>query len=78
MNAKKLLFVMPVMKGGGAEKAGLKPGDMFVSVDNTMISTTSELTDIIAQHQAGDTVTVQVSRDRQLLSFEVTLGESGQ
>ena len=70
------VYVVQVNEGSGAEAAGLKPGDMFVSADNTVISSTSDLTNIISQHQVGDVLSVQVSRDRQLLTMDVTLGES--
>lgn len=63
-------------RAAGAEAAGLQAGDMFVSVDNTVVSSTAELTDIISQHQVGDVLSVQISRDRQLLTVDVTLGES--
>ena len=70
------VYVIEVNAGSGAEAAGLQAGDMFVSVDNTVVSSTAELTDIISQHQVGDVLSVQISRDRQLLTVDVTLGES--
>ena len=70
------VYIIEVNAGSGAEAAGLQAGDMFVSVDNTVVSSTAELTDIISQHQVGDVLSVQISRDRQLLTVDVTLGES--
>ena len=48
---------------------------MFVSVDGTAVSSTSDVTAVLDQHQVGDTIEVQVVRDRQVLSLNVTLQE---
>lgn len=69
------VYIQAVDEGGAADLAGLKPGDRFVSVDDQMIETASDLTNLLSTHQVGDTVTVQVSRNRQLITAEVTLGE---
>ena len=64
-----------VDEGSAAEKAGLKVGDMFVSVDGTAVSSTSDVTAVLDQHQVGDTIEVQVVRGKQVLSLNVTLQE---
>lgn len=69
------VYIQAVDEGGAADLAGLEPGDRFVSVDDQMIETASDLTNLLSTHQVGDTVTVQVSRNRQLITAEVTLGE---
>lgn len=69
------VYIQAVNEGGAADLAGLKPGDRFVSVDDQMIETSSDLTNLLSTYQVGDTVTVQVSRNRQLITAEVTLGE---
>ena len=58
-----------VDEGSAAEKAGLKVGDMFVSVDGTAVSSTSDVTAVLDQHQVGDTIEVQVVRGKQVLSL---------
>ena len=69
------VYVQRVDEGSAAEKAGLKVGDMFVSVDGTAVSSTSDVTAVLDQHQVGDTIEVQVVRGKQVLSLNVTLQE---
>lgn len=69
------VYIQDVNEGGAADLAGLEPGDRFISVEDQLIETSSDLTNLLSTYQVGDTVTVQVSRDRQLLTFDVTLGE---
>lgn len=69
------VYIQAVNEGGAADLAGLKPGDRFVSVEDQMIETSSDLTNLLSSYEVGDTITVQVSRNRQLITAEVTLGE---
>ena len=77
-----------VEEGGPADKAGLKNGDIIVDVDDTVITDTTQLQNIILGHKAGDVVKVKVYRteenlmersanedvpDGEYLDFEVTL-----
>ena len=58
-------IVAQVVAGGPADKAGLKGGDVILSVDGTQISPTNDLAPMIAQHKPGDTVTLSVKTDNQ-------------
>ncbi len=53
-------LVASVVAGGPAEKAGLKQGDVILSVDGTTADATNTLGDLIAAKKAGDTVTLSV------------------
>ncbi|HEV7208870.1 MAG TPA: trypsin-like peptidase domain-containing protein [Mycobacteriales bacterium] len=46
--------------GGPAAKAGLKPGDVIVAVNNTSVTGSAELAKVLAQFQPGDKVTIKV------------------
>ncbi len=70
------VYIAQVTEGGAAEKAGLQSGDLLVSIDGAAVSATADVTSILDQHSVGDTLEVQVQRDRQVLSFSVTLQES--
>ena len=63
--------------GGGAERAGLRPGDVIKSVAGTQIPDTTALTQALAAAKPGDTVTVTISRASQDQDVRVTLGELG-
>jgi putative serine protease PepD len=69
--------VVEVTPGGPADKAGLQPGDVIVSVDGTATPTTQALGAVLAEHEPGDTVTVDVRRGNKQEELKVTLGELG-
>ncbi len=57
-----------------AEKAGIKDGDIIVSVDGKVIDEEHPLDATLAQFSPGQTVTVDVLRDGAHLTLQVTLG----
>jgi putative serine protease PepD len=57
-----------------AEKAGMKVGDVVVSVDGTTVKQASDLAAAVGTHQAGDTIKIEVQRGGTTTSLEVTLG----
>ena len=69
------VYVAEVTENGPAAQAGVQKGDRIVSVDDTLIESNNDLTDLISSHAVGDTLNVQLSRDRQLMNVQVTLGE---
>lgn len=64
----------PIVSGGPADKAGLKPGDVIVKIDDTAVDQTNSLSAIINKHRVGDHVTLTVFRDGKEQKIEVTLG----
>jgi serine protease Do len=67
--------VASVTEGGPAEKAGLQANDIITAVDGKAISGKSDLSSIIADHAAGDKLTLSVYRQGQTLTVTVTIGE---
>jgi len=55
-----------VLKGSPAEKAGLKPGDRFVLVENQEVNSWEDLVTIIRKHP-GDTLRITWEREGKLL-----------
>jgi S1-C subfamily serine protease len=51
-------YVKQVSPGGPAAKAGIKPGDVIVVADGTVIQTFDQLTVIVEQHKPGDRISV--------------------
>jgi S1-C subfamily serine protease len=68
------VYVGKVESDGPADKAGIKEGDIIVSVDGTEIGESASLTDILFTHKPGDVVQVTVVRDDNQQTFSVTLG----
>ena len=63
-----------VKDGTPAAAAGIKDGDIIVSIDGKIIDEEHPLDATLAQFSPGDTVTVDVLRDGVHVSLEVTLG----
>ncbi|MBQ7609401.1 MAG: DegQ family serine endoprotease [Desulfovibrionaceae bacterium] len=68
-------LVGQVMPGEPAEKAGMRDGDVIVSVDGKAIEDTSDLLRTIAGRAPGETVTLTVWRGGKTLQIRVVLGQ---
>ena len=66
-------YISKVIKNSGAEKAGLKKGDIIVKLDNQRIATYPELTGYISTKRPNDKVQVTVIRDGKNQIIPVTL-----
>src|SRR6185437_8207943 len=70
------VYVGTVSAGSPAAKAGLKAGDVIVSIDGTPTPTSDDLGTILATHRPGQTVTLKVTRQSgATVELKVTLGE---
>jgi putative serine protease PepD len=67
-------YVEQVVPGGAAERAGIEVGDLIVAVDGFEIRSFDQLRGVISSYSPGDAVTVEVERDGETVSIEVTLG----
>lgn len=66
--------------GGGADKAGLKDGDVIVRLGDAPVAGWEGLGPVLARHRAGDTLAVTFVRGGRNQTVDVTLGgrpESG-
>jgi serine protease Do len=67
--------VVNVQPGSPAARAGLRIGDVILSLDDEEIHDGTDLTTGLAQHQPGETVTLTIVRDKREQRVEVELGE---
>jgi len=67
-------LVQSVNRGGPADAAGLRAGDIVTALGSTTIKGTNDLVATIAAHRPGDRVTASVRRGSQTLKVTVTLG----
>ena len=63
-----------VEKDGPAAQAGLQEGDIVVQIGGELLLSRSDLRKFLHTRKAGETVPVVVSRERELVQAEVTLG----
>lgn len=62
--------------GGAAEKAGLKKGDVIIKLNDSKITTASDLTAVVRQQPAGATVTLTVLRGSTTITITAVLGNA--
>ncbi len=67
------VYIAGLMDGGSAEEAGIKDGDVILSVNSQPVNSTAELMESIGQHSPGDQVDVEVFRAGDRLHFPVVL-----
>lgn len=68
-------YVAEVVKGGPAEKAGVKKNDIIVEFDGKKVSKDNPLARLIADKAVGDKVTVKIRRGDKEVSLQVMLEE---
>jgi len=66
-------LVNDVSPGGAAERAGIEPGDVILSFDNTDVETWNDLPPLVGANPPGTKASVKVSRDGTDKVFVVTL-----
>lgn len=73
INDTEGFYINKVTKNSGAEKAGLKKGDIIKKLDNQKIDTFSELNGYISTKRPNDKVQVSFTRDGETKIVGVTL-----
>ncbi len=69
------VLVADVIKGGPAEKAGVRPGDVVVEFNGSKIREVPDLQRRVASVTPGETVKLTVVRDKQPVAVSVAIGE---
>ena len=67
-------IIAGVLKGGPADKAGVKPGDILLSVADKPVTDTISMLNLVAQLTPGDKVKVTVLRKARETSLDLTVG----
>ncbi|MEG1650894.1 MAG: trypsin-like peptidase domain-containing protein [Oscillospiraceae bacterium] len=70
------VYIVSITPNLGADKAGLKVGDCIVSVEDIVVSQTSDVTKLLDSYSVGDTVNVQLIREGKMISSKVVLSEN--
>ena len=75
VKAKNGVLISDVTKGSPAEKAGLKRGDVALTLNGETLDSTGRLRNLVAAAGSGATVKLKVMRGDERLDVEVKLGE---
>ncbi len=70
------VYVTDVASGGPANQAGLQPGDIITHVGEVELDGTHSYINALFQYQPGESVTIGVVRNGEVLELQVVLGES--
>ena len=85
------LLIVQVVSGGAADRAGLRGGteraylgnipimvggDLIVAIDGQEVQDQQDLSQVMNNHRAGDTVRLTIYRGKKKLDVSVTLGEA--
>ena len=68
-------IIEKVLPGTGAEKAGLKQGDIVVALDGEPVRTMDDLILRVRRTQVGDRVKLDIWRDGKKTSLEMVVGD---
>jgi len=67
-------LIAGVLRGGPADRAGVKPGDVLVSVNNSTVSDPQNMLNVVAALQPGSSATMKLRRQAQSLELNVVVG----
>jgi serine protease DegQ len=68
-------LIAGVLKGGPADRAGVKPGDILVAVDGKKVIDSSTMLNLIAALSPGKTATITVMRNQTEKSVKINVGK---
>lgn len=71
------IIVAEVTEGGPAEEAGVKVGDVIVGVDDKAVDDFNVLSDYLTKKKPQDKIKLEIIRDNEKQSIDVTLGTQG-
>ncbi len=69
------VYIIGVNEGSAAQKAGLMPMDLIMSIEDNMVTDTSDVTEYLETLEVGDEVTLQIVRDNKLQTVTIVLEE---
>jgi len=68
------VIVTETSEDGPAEKAGIKPGDVILGIEDDEIDDINELVEAVVSREPGDEIEITLWRDGRTMTVEATLG----
>ena len=66
------VYIVEVVKGSAADKAGLKAGDVILEMDGKKVKDPTSLQELVNRYHPGDVCNITVNRDKKTHNFKVT------
>ena len=71
----KGVLIAGVIRGGPADRSGVKPGDVLTEVDGEPVADSSVMLNLVAEALPGKTATLKVLRNNSEVSMKLTVGK---
>ena len=68
-------LIAGVLRGGPADTAGVKPGDVLIEINGSKVADSSSMLNLIAALKPGDAATLKVVRNESELSMRIVAGK---
>ena len=72
------IYIASVMKGGGADKAGLQEKDVILTVEGTKVGTMNKMYSILVNYKSGDVIHITYLRNGQQREADIVLMTSAE
>lgn len=72
------VYIHEVTKGGSADKAGIRSGDVLVAIDSTVIKSPAGLQEKVNSFHPGDKAVAKVIRDGKTLELQVVFQDNSE
>lgn len=70
------VYIYQIFTGSPALEAGLKEGDVITKIEEKEITNMSQLVSKLYQYRPGDTITIEIVRNKEKMELEVILDEA--
>lgn len=74
LNSTNGAIIRQVYKGSAADKAGLKPGDIIITINSKMVKSANSLPYLVSSMPPHSKIKIGIIRNKQRMTKEVTLG----
>lgn len=71
-------YIMDVVDGSPAQRAGLQAEDIIIKIDGDRITTDNDLARVISKKKVGDTITLVIWREGKEINLKTTIGSQEQ
>ncbi|MCH8622031.1 Do family serine endopeptidase [Undibacterium sp. TS12] len=75
LKQKSGAIIAGVIRGGPADKAGMKPGDILIAIEGKPVGDTTQMLNLVAQLKPGNKAKITVLRDTKEPTLDVLIGK---